>query len=76
MTNKDGYILDLSVKEAIDILDGLFLSNARVRGNGKSQMTYNITTAWLKIRNGLITSNKVNNPDTWPKDNPNIGEKK
>lgn len=49
-----GYILEIELDEAIQMLDELYMSAAKARGNGKSRMTYNYLMAWLKIKEELL----------------------
>lgn len=49
---QSGYIdkNNITLAEAVNIIDPLFLNLHAGRANGKSQRTYNILTAWAKIR--------------------------
>lgn len=53
MTEIDGYITDLSLEEAIKILDSLFLNPLLARGCGKTRMLYNQALAWMKVRGSI-----------------------
>lgn len=56
--SEDGYVMDLSLEEAIKIFDDLYLTLNGARGCGKTRMIYNYTTAWLKIRKHLEEKTK------------------
>ncbi len=47
--NEQGYITQITVKEAIEQLNALFMGPLMARGNGKSIMSTNQLTAWNKV---------------------------
>ena len=49
-----GYIIDLELDEAIQMLDEFYMTAAKARGNGKSRMTHNYLMAWIKIKEELL----------------------
>ena len=53
MTEIDGYITDLSLDEAIKILDALFLNPLLARSSGKTRMVHNQALAWIKVRGSI-----------------------
>jgi len=50
MNEIDGYITDLSLEEAIKILDSTFFTPLLARGCGKTRMVHNQAMAWAKVR--------------------------
>lgn len=59
MLELDGYITDLSLEEAVAILDSMFYNSALARGCGKTRMVMNYMTAWTKVRSCLPLKDNV-----------------
>ena len=59
-----GYIIDLELDEAIQMLDEFYMSAAKARGNGKSRMTHNYVIAWLTIKAELLKNKEEQNANT------------
>ena len=53
MKLKEGYIIDLTLEDAIQMFDGLYLDPQMTRKNGQTRMIYNYAVAWIKIREHL-----------------------
>jgi hypothetical protein len=54
MIVENGYILQLSIDEAIRIFDDVYLSRTATRANGKTQRCHNFAAAWLEIRRCIM----------------------
>ena len=46
---KDGYMLNMPIEAAVDMLNSIFLNPNVARGNGKSRIAFNQTSAWLTV---------------------------
>ena len=54
-----GYITEISLEEAVEMINGIFLQGIFARQNGKSIIHHNRIRAWLKVcdvleENGLL----------------------
>ena len=49
MTYEDGYITDLTLDEAVAILNSTVFNLGCARANGKTRMIFNVHAAWLKV---------------------------
>ena len=47
--DENGFIIDISVEEAVQLLTPIFINTCIARKNGKPVANHNLAVAWLKI---------------------------